>query len=391
MYYFIKCMQRNNRNYIEKVKYMKKLSFLIKPASSSCNLTCRYCFYADVSEHRQMKSNGVMQEDTMQALIDQALCALDDDGELTFAFQGGEPTLAGLGYFRSFTTYVTKNKKAHQKIHYALQTNAMVLNDAWCSFFHEFNFLLGVSLDGYKENHDYFRLTTGSKATYKDVMRAISYLRKHNVPFNILTVLSKQLAKHPKKLYDFYQKQEFAYIQLIPCLAGLDEEKNPFALTPKLFAQFYKQFYAYWLMEMEKGMYRSIGLFDNIIPMFADIPPQQCGMLGSCSLQLVVESDGSIYPCDFYVLDEYKGGNIKDSNLIDIIQSKQMQGFLKEEKTMCSKCATCSFLSICHGNCKRMNSLYFSEDYCGYQEFLTYAYPTIQKIARQHAYRRAEE
>lgn len=361
---------------------MKKLSFLIKPASSSCNLKCRYCFYADVSEHRQIKSNGNMKEDTIHALIDQVFSILDDNGEVTFAFQGGEPTMAGLSYFHLFTSYVTASKKQSQTIHYALQTNGMVLNDEWCMFFHEYNFLIGISLDGYKENHDYFRLTSGMSATYKEVMLAITCLRKHEVQFNILTVLSKQLAKHPKKLYDFYRKQDVNYIQLIPCLSGLDEEQNPFSLTPKHFAQFYKQFYDCWLAELESGVYRSIGLFDNIIPMFVDIPPQQCGMLGSCSIQLVVESDGSIYPCDFYVLDEYKGGNIKDCNLLEIMKSKPMQSFLREKKKACSKCSTCNFLSICNGNCKRMSDLYFTNDYCGYQEFLAYAYPSMKKIAR---------
>lgn len=362
---------------------MKNLSFLIKPASSSCNLKCRYCFYADVSEHRQIKSNGIMKEDTMQTLINKALEILDEDGEVTFAFQGGEPTVAGLPYFRAFTAYVDQQKKATQVIHYALQTNAYVVDEEWCSFFHTYDFLIGVSLDGYKENHDYFRLTTGNKATYRMVMQAIRCLRAFDVKFNILTVLSKQLAKHPKKLYEFYQKEGFDYIQLIPCLAGLDEESNPFALTPQLFASFYKLFYDDWLKEMQAGTYRSIGLFDNIIPMFVDIPPQQCGLLGYCSLQFVVESDGSIYPCDFYVLDEYMGGNVKDMDLMAIAQSEPMQRFLKEKKTMSPLCGTCPFTSICHGNCKRMNSLYFTENYCGYQDFLKYAYPTMVTIAKQ--------
>lgn len=362
---------------------MKNLSFLIKPASSSCNLKCKYCFYADVSEHRQIKSNGIMKEETMHCLIDRAMDALDEDGEVTFAFQGGEPTCAGLSFFQAFCAYVDEKKKSAMKIHYALQTNAFVLDDDWCSFFHTYDFLIGVSLDGYKENHDYFRLTTGNKATFKTVMHAVELLRKHEVQFNILTVLSKQLAKHPQKLYDFYRKENMMYVQLIPCLAGLDEEENPFALTPELFASFYKKFYDAWLKEMKAGVYRSIGLFDNIIPMYADIPPQQCGLLGYCSLQFVVESDGSIYPCDFYVLDEYMGGNVMDMDLKAIAESAPMQGFLKEKKTMSPLCDTCPFVSICHGNCKRMNTLYFKEGYCGYQDFLRYAYPTMIQIVRQ--------
>lgn len=361
---------------------MKYLSMLIKPASSSCMLHCKYCFYNDVSEHRQIKSNGIMEEDVMHVLIERALCELDEDGEVTFAFQGGEPTVAGISYFQSFCAYVDEKKKPAQKIHYAIQTNAYVIDDAWCELFHKYDFLVGVSLDGYRENHDYFRLTNGNKATYKRVMESIACLKKHTVEFNILTVLSKQLAKHPKKLYDFYKAQGFSYIQLIPCLAGLDEEENPFALTPRLFARFYKEFYDYWRKDFEQGQYMSIYLFDNVIPMFAGIPPQLCGMLGHCSIQFVIESDGSVYPCDFYVLDEYNGGNIKDMPLTEIAQSNSMKSFLKEKKVMSSLCDSCSFVSICHGNCKRMNTLYFEDGYCGYQDFLTYAYPSMYQIAK---------
>lgn len=362
---------------------MKALSFLIKPASSSCNLKCKYCFYADVSEHRQIKSNGIMKEATMHYLIDHAFSALDDDGDVTFAFQGGEPTMAGLSYFEMFCAYVETKQMKGQHIHYALQSNGSIMDDAWCAFFHKYDFLIGVSLDGYKENHDYFRLTTRDKATYKTVLQTIQRLRKHDVKFNILTVLSKQLAKHPQKLYAFYQKEKLLYIQLIPCLAGLDEDQNPFALTPELFASFYKVFYDAWLHELRAGVYRSIGLFDNIIPLYADIPPSQCGLLGYCSLQFVVESDGGVYPCDFYVLDQYKGGNIKDMNILDIANSAPMQGFLKEEKKRSVLCNTCPFVAICHGNCKRMNSLYFHDTYCGYQDFLQHAYPTMIQLAKQ--------
>lgn len=362
---------------------MKFISFLIKPASSSCMLHCKYCFYHDVSEHRQIKSNGIMEQDTMYALIDKAVSSVEGDGEITFAFQGGEPTVAGLSFFQKFCTYVDHKKQPKQKIHYAIQTNGYVIDEAWSSFFHAYDFLVGVSLDGYRDNHDYFRLTNGNKTTYKRVMESIACLKKHKVEFNILTVLSKQLAKHPKKLYDFYKEQGFSYIQLIPCLAGLEEKDNPFALTPHLFARFYKEFYDYWRKDFENGTYMSVYLFDNVIPMFAGIPPQLCGMLGHCSLQFVVESDGSVYPCDFYVLDEYNGGNIKDMSLTEIAQSTPMMQFLKEEKTMNPLCASCPFVSICNGNCKRMNTLYFEDGYCGYQDFLTYAYPTMYQIAKR--------
>lgn len=361
---------------------MKMLSFLIKPASSSCNLRCKYCFYADVSEHRKIKNNGIMKETTMKKLIDEAFHYLDEKGTVTFAFQGGEPTIAGIDYFKIFCSYVDQIKK-NQQVYYGIQTNAMMIDDEWCNLFQKYDFLVGVSLDGYQENHDAFRISKAHKTTFDQVMRAIALLRNRGIRFNVLTVLSKQLAKHPEKLYSFYQRENIEFVQLIPCLAGFDDEKNLFALTPVLFASFYKKFYDCWLKEMRQGTYRSIGTFDQIISMFAGVPPQQCGMLGFCSLQLVVESDGGMYPCDFYVLDQYNGGNIMKNTLKEIINSEKFRSFLKEKKEMSLCCNTCPFIAICHGNCKRMNTLYFQRDYCGYQDFLKYAAGSMVQIAQR--------
>lgn len=361
---------------------MKRLSFLIKPASSLCNLQCKYCFYNDVSEHRMIKSSGIMKEDIMKTLIDKSLEALDHDGQVTYAFQGGEPTVAGLNFFKAFVAYVQAKVKPDQKIQYALQTNGYIIDEEWADFFHEHHFLIGVSWDGYKENHDFFRLSANDAGTFKRVLNTVEILKNKKVEFNILTVLSKQLAKHPEKLYKFYQKHDIDYIQLIPCLAGFDEAEARFALTPELFSSFYKRFFALWANEWQNGHYRSIGLFDNLLLMLRDMAPITCGLLGYCSLQLVVESDGSVYPCDFYVLDEYKGGNIVDDELSEIMNSTRMLAFLQEPRKLTATCHNCRFLRICHGNCKRMHDVYVHDNYCGYQDFLSYALPKLQIIVQ---------
>lgn len=361
---------------------MKNLSFLIKPASSSCNLKCRYCFYADVSKHRDVVNHGIMKDSTTDALLRQTFEHLDEEGTVTFAFQGGEPTVAGIDYFQKFCEKAEGMKKEKQKVSYAIQTNGYLLDQQWCELLKKYDFLTGVSLDGYKDNHDYFRISGQNTATYKTVRNAIDLLKKNGVRFNVLTVLSRQLAKHPERLYKFYRKEQISYIQLIPCLAGLEEDGNPYALTPELFADFYKTFFDCWFEDYQKGIYRSIGLFDNLIPMFADIPPYQCGMLGFCRLQLVVESDGSVYPCDFYVLDRYNGGNIEKNSLPEILNSEPMRKFVAEKKPRSQCCKTCRFESLCHGNCKRMTQLYFNDHYCGYQDFLNYASGRMAMIAR---------
>ena len=357
---------------------MASISFLIKPASSLCDMNCRYCFYKDVVNHRKNPFYSIMKEDTMHALIDRALASYED---ITFAFQGGEPTLAGLTFYHAFIAYVNQ-RKTHQNIHYAIQTNGLSINDDWCSFFKKNQFLVGVSLDGYQENHDFLRSDSQGNPTYKKVMHSIDRLKKHAVDTNILIVLTSYLAKHPQKLFQWILQHQFYYVQLIPCLAPLDES-SPYALTPSLFVSFYKAFFNLWFEEVEKGNYISITLFDNLILLFQHRRPQSCGMCGNCSFQSVIEANGNVYPCDFYALDEYVCGNIKTDDVTAMMQSDGAKAFLRRPKRISKACMNCPFEFICHQNCKRLNIAYFDDHYCGYKDFLKYAAFRLEFLAKK--------
>ncbi len=359
---------------------MKQTSYLIKPASSLCNYACAYCFYDDVSDHRKVKSMGLMSHETQLALIQKTLTENVD--HVTYAFQGGEPTLAGLDFFKSFVENVKQYKQPKQTIVYALQTNGSLIDEAWCDFLKTNNFLVGLSLDGFKSNHDLMRLTQHNQVTFEKTMQTASLLRTHEIDFNLLTVLTNDLAKAPEKLYTFYKTNGFDYVQLIPCLAPLDQKEDVFALSPQNFASFYKVFYALWLEDYKKGQLMSVALFDNLIPMFRGIAPMQCGMLGFCSYQSVIESDGGGYPCDFYVLDELCLGNIAIDCLADLRSNRRLSNFIHEKKRMSPLCPTCRFKNICNGNCKRLNPAYFNDAYCAYQDFLEEASASMIEIAK---------
>lgn len=360
---------------------VKNLSLLIKPASSLCNFDCIYCFYHDVAQHRQVQNFGLMSDDVTTALIRQAV-AIDDNSLITFAFQGGEPTLAGLDYFEGFTQQVSNMKKPNQIIHYSIQTNGYLIDQQWCKLFSEHRFLVGLSMDGFKENHDQFRLTRQNQPTFDRVMETTKLLRKNQIDFNILTVLTSELARRPKELYEFYKENDFRYVQLIPCFLGLDQSDDLFTLKPIEFAYFYKEFYTAWHQDYIQGHYISVSMFDNIIPMFRGFPPQQCGLLGFCSPQYVVETNGNVYPCDFYVLDKYVCGNVLTNTFDQIRDSKAMTDFLREDKRMSVLCHDCSFRKMCYGNCKRMNITMFDDEGCGYKEFLEFAHSSMKDIAR---------
>lgn len=194
---------------------MKHISFLIKPASSTC-MRCRYCFYADVAEHRETPNHCIMDAATYQAIVDRAF-GLGDDTEVTFAFQGGEPTCAGLDFFRSFCAYVDEHR-TRQTVHLAIQTNGYVIDDTWAAFLAQHNLLVGVSIDGYPEMHDWLRPDARGEGTMTRVLDAIAALRRAGADFNILTVLTDQLAHHPQKLYRFYKQHKFDFVQLIHTL-----------------------------------------------------------------------------------------------------------------------------------------------------------------------------
>ena len=359
---------------------MKHISFLIKPASSTCNMRCRYCFYADVAEHRETANHGIMDAATIQAVVDRAF-ALGPDAEVTFAFQGGEPTCAGLDFFRSFCAYVDAHR-AQQTVHLAIQTNGYVIDDTWATFLAQHGFLVGVSIDGYPEMHDWLRPDARGAGTMDRVLDAVAALRRADADFNILTVLTDQLARHPQKLYRFYRQHKFDFVQLIPCLPGLDEASDEYSLEPESFVSFYKTFFRLWLEDFKRGERMSVTLFDNVIPLFAGMYPQQCGMLGACAPQFVVEGNGDVCPCDFYVLDRFRLGNIRTDSLEDMATCDALRAFLDEPRRACSMCATCPFERICHKNCKRLNTCYYREDYCGYRDFLEYAAPDMISIAR---------
>lgn len=352
---------------------MKNINVLIKPASSLCNMTCKYCFYCDVSKQREIKSYGIMDLKTSKILIDRCFEAVDQ-GTIGFMFQGGEPTLAGINYFRHFIEYVNSKKNDKHQINYSLQTNGLHVNDDFCKLFKDNNFLIGLSIDGMKKNHDNLRYDLKYNGSYDRINQTLNKFKEYKIEFNVLTVLTSKLAKYPKDLFNFYLKKDIKYVQLVPCLANLNENHNEFSLKPREFFNFYKVFYDEWLKEYRKGNYISVGLFDNILGMFQGAYPTLCGALGNCQKHFVIEGDASVYPCDFYVLDQYKGGNLKENSFSQIYNHDNMNKFVNEPKKMSNKCKSCKFIRMCNGNCKRMNSLYFDNDYCGYQELLTYIY-----------------
>lgn len=357
---------------------VKNISIMIKPASSLCNLRCRYCFYADISENREIASSGIMSEETCDTVIARIAEALGERGTANISFQGGEPTVAGLPYFVHFTEKMKEYPGV--KVNYALQTNGTLIDEEWAQFFHDNHFLIGVSLDGYKLNMDLFRFDAENRSVFERVMRTVKLLRKYKVDFNILTVVTSQLADHARALAKFYRDSRFDYVQLIPCLPGFYGKEDPFALTPEKYASFYIEFFDEWYRLAKNGTMISVNLFENLHAMVHGRMPYQCGMLGKCTVQYVIESNGDTYPCDFFCLDEYRLGNLHIASFEELFGTETAETFVRESGCTKKPCETCRYAGICNGGCRRQNVCYLNEEECAYQKVLDHVLPVLSRM-----------
>ena len=216
---------------------MPPLSIMIKPASSLCNLRCKYCFYCDVAANREVFSLGKMNEATAEKLIKDAL-NFADGSSVAFAFQGGEPLLAGMDYFRFFTKTVNDHNSKNSEIYYSIQTNGTLINDEWARFFTENKFLVGLSLDGDYEGNK-FRVDANGQNSYYKIITAANKLKKHKTEFNILTVLTGYCAENAERIYKYFRAQGFHYLQFIPCLRPMgDDTESELYMTTKQYSDF---------------------------------------------------------------------------------------------------------------------------------------------------------
>lgn len=356
---------------------MAFVSVMVKPASSACNLRCKYCFYEDVAGNRAVAGHGVMSEATSELLARRLAEAVGFAGDVHVSFQGGEPTLAGLGWFRSFVRLIERYPGVTP--HWSIQTNATLLTPEWAEFLAEKDFLVGVSLDGPRANMDRFRQDAAGDGAFARVMRSIDCLREAGAEFNVLTVVTRQLAERPKQLMQFYLSHGFEDVQLIPCLPPLDGS-NDMSLRPQDYRSFYLDFFRAWQKAAKQGRLVRVNLFDNVLGMLMGHPPYQCGMLGRCMVQLVVESNGDVYPCDFYCLDDRRLGNLADLPLRDLAITPAAKGFLDTAACRKAPCASCRFARICNGGCRRQNVCYLTESSCAYQEVLAEIVPALIRM-----------
>ena len=358
---------------------MPPVHVMIKPVSGACNMRCRYCFYCDEMAQRQNAVLPPMTLETLENVVRRTLIYADD--AVTFAFQGGEPTLAGLPFYEAFVCFVKKYNARHLPVQYALQTNGYDLSDEMIAFFAKHHFLLGVSLDGVRLTHDALRPDHQNRPTHDRVLAAIERLKKAGAEYNVLCVVNAQVAAHAREVYEALAPH--TYIQFIPCLDGLDGSRREYALDEESYLSFLKTTFELYERDFRNGHPVSIRYFDNWLQMMLGMPPESCSMRGVCSLQTIVESDGTVYPCDFYALDEWNMGNLNEKPLRRIMKSEAGKRFIEPSLAVPEACRNCRWHSLCRNGCRRERDPETGLNrWCGAMRgFFEYAYERMLKMA----------
>lgn len=367
---------------------MEILSLLVKPVSGRCNMRCRYCFYKDEINNRSSLFPSIMSEDTVENIIKKSLAY--SCGRFSIAFQGGEPTLAGISFYKKINELIEQYNINSCEISYSLQTNGYALNDEWADFFKKNNYLIGISLDGIEKTNDAYRVDTKENGSFDRIMESIELLKKYEVDFNVLTVVNNETALHGSEIYDFYKENGIVYQQYIECIEpiGTAHGEKEYSLSDEKYLVFLKSIFDRWYNDLMNGRYVYIRYFENLIMSLAGKVPEQCSMRGECSKQWVIESDGSVYPCDFYVLDKWKLGNLNENDVPEIERKREELKFIEESQSIPNECMNCKWYRICRNGCRRYCGFKSGRDvncFCNvYKEFFDYSVNRIIKVMQKY-------
>lgn len=346
---------------------------MIKPASGACDMRCRYCFYRDTVDLRAVSAGFMsLNSDTLETVVREAVRY--SPAQCDLIFQGGEPTLVGLDFYRALIE--TERKYPKTIFHNSIQTNGLNIDGEWAAFFSKHDFLVGLSLDGVQKTHDLYRIQ-GQSGTYDRVVQAAEILREHGVRFNILTVVTPEVAENIVEIYTEYINRGYIYQQYIPQL-GEYGEKSP--LTAGAYGEFLCTLFDLWFADFTAGKDVTIRYFDDLAQILAGLPAPTCGMCGECAPQFVVEADGGVYPCDFFVMGEHKLGTVGEG-FQTLAERRKAAELVGRSRKVPEKCIHCEFYTICKNGCLRERNDNGINEHCeGLKRFFTHDLPRLKQL-----------
>lgn len=366
--------------------FLPPLNVMLKPVSDNCNLACKYCFYHSPLDLEEEGSNEVMDVSLLEEIIKKSLAEAEQF--CSFIFQGGEPTLAGLEFYQRVVELQKKYKVDGLKVYNNLQTNSLAIDQDWANFLAENNFLVGLSLDGHQAIHDANRITKNGDGSFQQVMKTADLLQAQGVEYNILAVITSQLATKAEVVYDFYKEQGFKFLQFIPCLEALNEQTiADYYLSAEQYGNFLTDLFTCWYQDLKAGQMISIQYFDNLVQIAAGQRAESCSLQSSCNYQFVIETDGSVYPCDFYVQPRWELGNIKKASFKELQRGKKLEKFISTSRYINSKCKECKYFRFCRCGCRRNREPFIANKpdlnrFCAaYQKFFAEVEEKIYELA----------
>ncbi len=395
----------------------RQFHVMAKPAGSSCNLNCAYCFYLSKAGLPEGPGCGRMSDEILELFIRQYIEGITAP-EVIFSWQGGEPTLLGVDFYRRVVELQKRYAKPNQTVQNDLQTNGTLLDEEWCRFLKENRFLVGLSIDGPKALHDAFRVDKDGAPTFDKVFAAAKLLKKHGIPFNTLTCVGRLNAKYPLDVYRFLRRElGSTYLQFIPIVEYRGFEKTApqtwklstlpregsagarpghpesivtdWSVDPEDWGYFLCKIFDEWRNRDIGKVY--VNQIETLVAQHMGLAPQLCVYGETCGKGLAVEHNGGVYSCDHYVYPEYLLGNIRSGKLSDAVFSRPQVkfGYAKSE-TLPAQCCVCAYLQDCWGECPKNRIIRTADGkpglnyLCsGFKRYFAHALPEVDRIVEK--------
>ena len=345
--------------------FSEPLYVMAKPAGPACNLACDYCYYLEKSNLYKDVPGHVMSDELLEHFIREYISS-QTMPQVMFTWHGGEALMRPLSFYRKVVALQKKYARGRQ-IENCIQTNGTLLNDEWCVFFKENNWLVGVSIDGPREFHDTYRRNRQGLPSFAQVMKGIDLLNRHGVEWNAMAVVNDYNADHPVEFYRFFKSIGCHYIQFAPIVERISRHEDgrhlaspmnegcsmaDFSVTPQQWGNFLCGLFDEWIKE-DVGRY-FIQIFDSTLANWMGVPPGVCTMARTCGHAGVMEFNGDVYSCDHFVYPEYRLGNIATDELVVMYRSNEQQAFGRDKRdALPLECKRCNYYFLCHGECPK--------------------------------------
>jgi len=335
---------------------MKKIlnSLLIKPSGPDCNLDCTYCFYLEKADLFPTDKVHRMSLKTLEELTKQAM--EQSPPQISFGWQGGEPTLMGLSFFKKAVEFQAKYG-AGKIVGNGFQTNGILISKGWANFFIQYNFLVGLSLDGPQHIHDHYRIKKNGKGSWQKVYNNAKLLLDSGVETNALIVVNDYSVNFPEEIYSFHKELGLNYMQFIPCVetdSANQNEAAPYSVSAEKYGEFLNKVFDLWHADIKDGVATtSVRYFDSVFHNYVGLEAPECTLAQVCGSYLTVEHNGDVYSCDFFVENDWKLGNVMTHRLNEMLNSPRQETFGNLKAELPEECNTCEWLKKCWGGCTK--------------------------------------